>query len=63
MFESGSSLDEETEFKKSLIKFVCSAINEKNKSRFLDAKGDCESLINKMLNENYINKNSVDLIS
>ena len=101
MFESGSSLDEETEFKKSLIKFVCSAINEKNKTRFLDnlnedeysnellrymennkdfkkslirkakelidedkiAKGDCGSLIDKMLKENYINKNSVDLIS
>ena len=101
MFESGSSMDEEGEFKKSLLNFVYNGIKEKNKTRFLDgtneddyynellkymennkdfkqnlikrakelivedknAKGDCGTLIDKMLNDNYINKNCVDLIS
>ena len=101
MFESDSSIDEETEFKKSLKNFIDRGIKEKNKTRFLDnmnedeyrnqllkymennkdfkksiikkakelidedknVKGDCGSLIVKMFNENYINKNSIDLIS
>ena len=101
MFESGSSFDDETEFKKSLLNFVYTGINEKSKMRLLDnlnedeycskllkymeihkdfkeriikkakelidedknAFGDCGSLIDKMFKDNYINKNSIDLIS
>ena len=101
MLDSGSSMDEEGEFKKSLLNFVYKGIKEKDKTRILDdiyedeyynellkymennkefkqnlikrakelivedknAKGDCGTLIDKMLNDNYINKNSVDLIS
>jgi len=101
MFESGTSMDEEAEFKKSLINFVSKAISKKEQTRLLDnlneeeyinellnfmehnkdfkkslitkakelidedkkAKGDCGKLIEKMFNENYINKNSIDLIS
>jgi len=101
MSEAGFSINEEIEFKTSLLNFVYKGINEINKTRFLDnlnedeysnellkymennkefkkslitkakelidedknAKGDCGSLIDKILKENYINKNSVDLIS
>ena len=45
-------------FKDDLIKKVKELI-ERDK----DAQGDCQSLINKMFKENYINKNSVDIIS
>jgi len=36
MFESGASMDEEAEFKKSLINFVSKAISKKEQTRFLD---------------------------
>ena len=99
---SGSSMNEEAEFDKSLIKFIYEEINRKNNKDILKnnineddycnkiksfmendkdfkrdlikkakelisddkvANGDCGSLIDKMFKENYINPNSIDLIT